>query len=720
MEKRYNVILFGIQENKEADEVVQAISVAFSITPDKARALLSKTSGTLIKKNVTAEIAKRYQTALVQAGAKAKYSPSTDSAKKLELTPIQQAKSTCPACGQPLEDEEGKEAQAVCPHCKVVIAKYVVNQQRKDEEKVVRERLERIKHVQQEEQARQRQQSEDEARRKALEDRIRKQLGLPAAINTRGRLISSAALMLFLGVGAGIGVSKLFLGETGKLPPSEMQLSIDMLNGMPALEIPTSTENQQLSDPDTQALPGASPQEQIAALSQTLIEKTIKPITNGSALMSEAPSQQIISSDLSDTATEPVNPATPPPQFTLIEKREDLEWDTYLLEQARFSADLDELKQSQQLAIAIQQPSMRYQALLFTVLGYLRLGQPENASSLLDAILDHIASISSVDHRVAIATGLVPLFVEANQPALATRVLKQTESWLTTSGVADRVAETWARLAWAQAWLGMSDSAITSLDHAVSALDQLRTDQARIEAISQLGKAFAQLSERDQADKILSQGQTLAEAIEQTATRQAALEDLARAWVEIGHLQRAVAIGQAIESPDERDRFLLALLERQALAGHSFGLPSLAEMINSVVDQAFAYALLGRTTATPEIADAHFQHAIRITDRINEPLLTKLALQASIARLQSRTNDKASVALFRRAANTLQQSNLTTAQKDASWAKLAANAARARKLAMAENYLRKIATTDVATATQADLEEVRPIITIMPERRPQS
>ncbi|MBK1647896.1 hypothetical protein CKO36_04600 [Rhabdochromatium marinum] len=713
MEQLYDVVFFGLQPDKDSAKVAQAIATAFGIPLDKAEALLKQPSGALIKKNVPATTAEQFQTRLTNAGVKANYKPSASSATKLELVPMKEKEtvSQCPACNKPVENDDNGERPLICPHCHIVFAKFEQNRQRYEEEKQIRERLERMQHIQSAEQERKRQQEEEETRKKNLEENIRKQLGLAKVINTPTGLISSATLLLFLGLGLGVVVSKLFLSEPQQLPPSDAAPALAAAGGLD-LETLASTANQ-IAAAQTAAGAGAdagagpeSPASDASIAAAVADATAAADAENGAAPPDESPAAaQQLAQDATQTVTE--TPSAPPPLG--ISPAQDLEWDAYLLSQVQTSVAQDALAQATRLAVQINDIPMRYQAQIDIVLGYQRLGQRSAADALLNSTLQNIATTPSLMRRIELATDLVPQLVRANQPILAASALAAIDPWLNAIQAPGELAQAWARKAWAEAWLGFTQDSNISLQRAVATLSDPMSATARIQAMSQLAAALFQGDARADAENILAQARTLAEDIESPQARNEALASLARTWVQGGDLPRAVDMAQGL-SAAQRDAVLLDVLQQQALGGQSFGLASVAEMIATPVAQARAYAMLGRTSADARIGEAHFQHAESISGRLKDEALMQVLLLGEIARYRSRVSGQADFTT----AEARLQGLVDDPRQEQGWELLMLNAARARDLAAAQRYLAQIKTPRVAARARGELAQVQQALAAMP------
>lgn len=708
MEQLYDVVFFGLQPDKDPAEVAQAIAKAFSVPLDKAEALINRPSGTLIKKSVPANVAEQFQRRLVNAGVKANYKPSVNSANKLELVAVEEDAESfkCPACDKPVENDDSGERPLVCPHCHIVFAKFEQNRQRREEEKLIRERLERMKHLQGAEDERKRQQEEEEARKKQLEENIRQQLGLAnKVVNSRTGLISSATLLLVLGVGLGVVVSKLFLSEPQKLPPSETPAGLAAAAGGLDLETLTQTANQIVAA-QTATIGAAPAVEPSSSVASAVAEATAEATTaaSGSGVSPPSGEASVAGTSTAESATPVISQA---PAF---DSEPDPEWDAYLLSQVNLSVAQDAFAKASRLALEIEDIRRRYQAQMDMVLGYQRRGQSNAADALLNTTLDNIATVPSLVRRVELATEIIAILVGADQPVLAARALVAAEPWLNAISSPGEQAQAWARMAWAQAWLGLTKDSDASIKRAVATLRDPMPELARVQAMSDLGEALLQRGARTDAESILAQARTLADGIEQPVARDEALAALARVWARNGNLARTVEVAQEFASSTERDQVLLDLLQQQALSGQSFGLTSVAEIITTPLDQARAYAMLGRTSADPSIGAAHFQHAESISGRLQDQALMQVRLLGEIARYRSRVSGQVD---FARAEERVQQF-AGDPQGEAGWEQLVANAARAGDLALAERYLGQITVPEVAARARSDLARVRQALAAMP------
>ncbi|MBN2886925.1 MAG: hypothetical protein JXM75_09505 [Chromatiaceae bacterium] len=710
MDKDFDVVLFGVRVGMDMQSVAQGMAEAFSISPEQALSLLQHKGAVVFKKALPSPEAKAAQQTLNYLGVKSNIRPTNTSGITLSLVPKMTVFS-CPNCGHRMEwdenDPEGKHPD-ICPQCHIVFAKHAANQDRIEEEKALRERLRKMAALRDEEEQRKAEEAAEEARKAQLEAQIRKQLGLPTALDRPWKLWSSAAATLVFGAAIGGGGAALFLAEGGRLEPDPaapgvmaagltLEQSLELLDGV----MPMAAAQQAGLGEDQLA------RFELQSLSQQIIEQAPAPlpapspaVTGSTDAVPGAParadSPSVSQSLASLGATDPVRALQ-----ALTE--EDREWDLYLQQQVLASLErTGSADRAERLAGHIRDPELRAETRARILVLSASQGRVSEADSLLGRYIMELDQRETGERRIALAARMAPILAQASTPAGIERLLTQVMAWSGELTEPGERASAWAWMAWAQAHLGQAEAADKNLRRAIITLREPLPAEVRLGINAHLAETFAQLGALEDAYRLLDENEAQARALPDTE-RDRALAAVARAWFAIGNPQRALGASQAFASQAQRDRFLFEQLQRRAYAGDFFGLPSIAGLILNPATQ--AQALLGATSPEPIDAKSYFQRAIALCDGLKDAR-EKALTRAEIARLLKRANYRQSAErLFEQSAGEV-AALAQGGARDFGWAALIAQRARALELAAAQESLDKIGLPALIEAARQDLGQV--------------
>lgn len=713
MDTLYDVILFGVQENRDIEEVAQTIAQKFSITQSKAEQLLSN-QPVVIKRSVPREAATRIEQVLTRAGARANCKPSTSSESPLELVPMEKPKLVCPECGFKIE-LEGKEPPSQCPQCGLVFAKYEKVQERQKEAAIIRERLERAQAMREEEARRQQLAREEEERRKALEAQIRKELGLPAVVDTKAKLWSSAAATLLLGVGLGASIHAILSTESGRL-------GLDTSTAQFEEQSPEQLRNALAQVSKQLVAAGFDPQHLLGAatgrssarlddLSAEIIDEISAP--PGKAGASAPGMGGVTAAGAAETPHGAAQDQTG--EYALQSGRElesaDFEWDLFIRSGIDSALRANDPAKARRLADRLPDNPDRYIAIMRIAAYYAERGQAAQADALIDAILQSIDTKASGMSRVAMLTAIVPVLAEAKMESKVTGAIEAAERSINGLHSSERPSA-WALLAAAQAKLGRENDARNSIEQARAAAKELEATESRILIASQLAEVFYHLGARGDASRILEKALVAAQQINRPLARDRAIAGVAVGLARVGEVERALEANGMQASLTRQDEVLYALLERQAASGRPFGLVSIADAIASPSVRARAFGLVGVSSHDPKLAKEYLQRGIATSEEIASAS-ERVMIQGEIARFLARTPDKgASERLFDGVSAQL-QSLEPGPDRDYGWARLATNRARALDQGNAEQALRMIEDAKIAETTRTDLAQVKDVVAIM-------
>ncbi|MBB1074554.1 hypothetical protein HUU62_09040 [Rhodoferax sp. 4810] len=707
MDQLFDVVFFGVQDDKDPIATAHTLATSFGIPIETATALVQKPAGTVIKKAVTLEVAQRYQVVMTQAGAKVNYKPCT-TGTKLELVAIEKARFTCPNCQHQLESDEGETRPDICPQCGIVFTKLQKTDQAQQEIEEIKIRLQKIKEMQDAEDQRKQQEIETEERRSLLEKRLRKEMGLPTALNTPTRLWSAATLTLLFGIAGGFLSAKLFFTE-GKLaadgsitaPPAAGAMTMETL----AMAIQSGAA-------------GTNTVEQLAVLSQAVMTQAVATDANTTATVDGAPAVLNGASDGANLVNNSADPASAvndndSARLDLLRQfgQHDPEWDALLQTHIASLMAANQVTRAEKLLSYMRDPYQLAQAQTQLIIGYTRADQVSQANMMLRKLLENSQKLATGARRIELVTSTIPLLVKAGLKVPAQQLLEQAEQWNEAIIPSGERAFGWARVAWAQAHLSLNDAASGSISQALAALDDPMSVELRMQATGQLAAVFYHLSALREAHAILNQAHTSLVDIPQASVRDLAIQQLAQAWVQIDQLERGLRVSAELSNVAQRDAFLLKTLHTRAFTNNGFGLSSLAEAISAAGDRARGYALLGRTADNAAVAADQFQRAVALASGLAAPFEQAVVL-GDIARLQSRSDRQAAAGIF---AHAEEQLRLLPAgvEADIGWGRLAENRIRALEPALAQTYVQQIKAMAVQAVARQDVQYISQVLPVL-------
>ncbi|EGV29680.1 hypothetical protein ThidrDRAFT_3124 [Thiorhodococcus drewsii AZ1] len=707
METLYDVMLYGIQEGKDRIEVARAIAKSFSMELEKADQLLEREEATLVKKGVSSDLAHRMTEALTRAGAKANCKPSIGGTGDLSLVP-KTSILVCPGCKERLEYHIDQEAPRLCPRCGLVFAKYKEAHKRKQEVEAVRTRLKLMEAGRDEDAKRKQEQEEEERNRKRLEDQLRKEMGIPAGLNKRWKFVSSAAATLILGLGAGGAATFFFLDHQGRLKSSASLALQQTSDGLGAIEGALNAEGIPGGSIDGTLSPAQQAStEDLIALSQGILEQAGVTADLG-AVIAATTTDDIRSSSTSAAggAFGQVNPRARDPDPLHRLTTQDPEWSRLIELNALDAVTAGNGALAVSLARRLPPGPERITALARIGAAARHHGQSDAAHTLTILVTDEIAPLTSPLPKIDALTRALAAYGQPEARADAAALINQTKQLALATQSAPQRAEAWARIALAEARLGMSNAARESLRQATLRLGNPMSPSQHIRIDSYLAAALFRLGSKDTAIGILDKSTSGLERISTTAEQDRARLDIADAWLRIGNLDRAIAASRGASDPRESERFLLALIQEQAFSGKFLGLASIADSITTPEHRLRAHVLLGSASERQSsAAQTHFQQGLASIKDISTES-ERRAAQAELARVLVHAGyEKTGKQMFIQLENELQQANAGP-ERDRGWAILAINRARAFEPSAAREYLSRVTDPDVQRLASRQLADI--------------
>jgi hypothetical protein len=641
-EKLYDLFVFdcGLQGD-EREEAKAKLAKLLKIKAEQVEPLLNGL-GTAVGQAVTLETAQKFHQTLTAIHIRCNYRPSTSRHANLQLAPLKPEKTlTCPACACLHQYPEDEPAPTICEKCGLVFAKYErVEQVKEERDKIKRALLaqhQRMLDAEREE----REKREQALRRAALEQQIRKELGLPKFAASRSGLMSTGAAVFVLGVSLGGG-------------------------GVIAVQAWTQTDE---SSPAAHA--GQTP----AALSQLNFERQIEQLQ---ALEAQA---------AAPTQAEALPPAADAPRHSpaletsvspllkdmLAEFEHDAEWDGFLLGRAKAAFERGALAEAMQTLAGASQAQLKAAqgaAWADWLMRQNYAAQAENLYAYLARSFEKLPA-GSADQIEALAL-LAQRQAAVGLPAQAEALLKTAEKLAASAPALAEQAVGAAALAAAQA----------SLAHAPADFRKAQAGLASIASLAErevcrvrLARIYAQAGPRMAANSLLQ------ESFESLAGMEAA----ARLHAEWGETAAALALARKLPGADGQERLLYRLLAVAMAAGHAQAAPEILDALRQPAWRARAQGLLAAAAQVP----GALENARKSAQAIASPP-EKAALLSELARIAAHGGDSGGADQLFGQAQTLADALADAASRDAALTLLAYNQARALRASAAQAHLGKI------------------------------
>lgn len=183
----YNLIFLPeLRDNVDPDEVKRNLAQTLSVDLEKVEAWYASGTPSAILKDVTDDVAERYMRAIIKCGAQCSVEPTESNAGGLSLVPKRFRTTdvfTCPSC-QYQEEVPLGETLEVCPECDLVLSKWEEHQAAEKEKEAIRRRLMRQQRLQDDRSADVERKKAELERLKKLEAEIMAELGVkpPSAL----------------------------------------------------------------------------------------------------------------------------------------------------------------------------------------------------------------------------------------------------------------------------------------------------------------------------------------------------------------------------------------------------------------------------------------------------------------------------------------------------------------------------------------------------------
>ena len=702
MSELYDVVFYGTdQEGEQLEHTKERVAKLLQLDREKLESLFGQQSGVILRSGVTQDIAQKYQLALTQAGVRCNSRPSkVDAANNLELVPLEerpaQTQFACPACGFQKKLEAGEPLPTQCEQCGVVPEKYnKASDEKNERERIKRALINRHKASVEGEQKLKEEQAA-KLRRQRLEQEIRKQLGLPRYLNSRSRLIGSVAAVLIAGVG--IGLTSVMVYKEVRTDPSSS-------GRLPSSSFPTEFEQtmqrlQAAGDGFTD-VPGLAAVAQIAALSKELESgnqdgvsghNRSSPSAGGTA--SQNQSQSLVLNMLG-------------------EMRRDREWDQFLASIVR------ELVASRQYADAYRVSSQIHgdvQRIDLSAEVAQAFASTDTTAAIIADLKTEAEGLSSPPDRVFALCRLAVHEAKAGNGAEAQQTVQGALTIADAINAADRKAVAMSRIAATWAVLGATRQSQEHFAQVNTLLAAITDVVDRVSAYAAVAQAYADAGNKSGALRMLRETRQAARNINNGGQRFGLLAEIAVYQARSGDIDGAVATAGSIEPVSSRDAVLFQTAADQLYSGHIYRAMAIVEPIETPTHEARAYALLARYqrgTELDALAQENFDRAIdSVNLMVNDD--DKAGILSEIARLRTRTGDADTTArkLFDKALLLVEDTGNASTHDIAS-ALIAKNQTRALQTVQAKKTLLTIADASIAKDVRDDIAQMDGTIAIV-------
>ncbi len=763
----YDLLLFGTTlQGAERMDAINTLAKMLKTSSGKVELMLEKKSVVLLKR-VSADVVKKYERKLTAIGFKCNTRPCNESGADLELVPLEKMQHTlgCPACGHVHKFAEGEDEPDVCASCNVVFAKY------SDNLKLEREKIKRAllakSQLAEKAQQEEKQRLQEEARRRRLEEEIRKELGLPRFVTRRKALISSAtaifAFGLILGVGGVVAYDSLNELDEEPYPMSTQAAFPGTLAGEENIQalntIPNTSPTQILANLPPEAIASLDPamltHMQVTGMLDGQTEPAVGPLTS---ITAGAETVQVISdvqeagpsagigdnsliavgdelqltfngrTDLPATSTKAGDAlsqaGTSSSEFVrkmFDDLGSDPEWDAHLLRQVYELTVKNRTESGLALMGLIHDQRLLMEGGAKLAVWLAARDRMPESDQVFEYLLQRIETLPEDNrlrvealHSIARSQAKIPgkaLIAEAT--AMKARVIAESAS--APCDQAKTSAEVFAMLS----NLGIDKAARIAHQHSHEGLRRIDGQRELLTCLGFVVKSYLRAGDRGGALVLLQDMAKGGKALELPNERDLVLQQASQLYRELGDMQAATELAGAIADPLVRNDTLYANVSDQLSNGNIGAAMTAIEVIQSPFSRARAYAMLGLSQAQDpaylKLAEESFKQAHEVAISLANPL-EKMVISAESARFASRAGRQPEAdSGFADALHLFEQ--LPDAEyRDQALAILATNQSRALRLVEAREQLLKIRDATIAQVTSEKLADSEQLLKVTNEQ----
>jgi predicted RNA-binding Zn-ribbon protein involved in translation (DUF1610 family) len=697
----YDVILLGIDSevpNRRAS--ISNIAELLGMDEAKIAYAIDNNKKAIVKQGILLEDAQNYQQQILRRGGFCNYRPVPTSGTRLELAPIEEKSEdvvfACPACNYREKVATPEDLPVNCPQCGIIPSKYNKVAALKNEREMVRRRL-LSKHQLLEQQAKDLADSQQrEARRRKLEEEVRKELGLPKALNSRIRLFGSAAFLWALGMGMGAAGFGMYAHTTSgqggylaagagehktDLGSSPQQETLRMVNDLSP--VPASFEE------ETNLMKYAFSQSGWGGINPM----ASTPSATAQALENPAPS-----------ANGPAKPARMSGKALLDEIRSDREWELFLAAEAERLAKLKQPAIAIQMAAAIHSARLKMSAFGLLAEYYLASKSKPEAENLFNIAIDSINGLPNVAERADSLGWWSRSLWDIGEKAKAQQNLEELEKLVSTLADPAEKAKGLASLASHQAHIDQRKSAESNFRQANALISAIGDPKTKLRTYAHLASCYAQSGDRTIATAILSKILSHAQRIVDGENPSGLVGEIAIAFADMGEVDYALAALDKLNAV-QKEKLLFNVTRELAYTGRPYDAMKGLEKMGTPEYQSRAAALLSllfRYRPGSRAVSASLQEKAQ-------------AAQGQIANPQAQALSRAEMARYLAHAGLAQEADewatkaMASAQtinagqeRDAAFAQLAVNYARARQITLADESVHQIKDFDIAKTVERE------------------
>lgn len=595
----FDVVIFGTDlEGIAREQAKRKLAELALCDPNQADQLL-RTDGAVVKRQATSEEARRLQQQLSQLGIKCNYRPSIATGGTFELVPVEEEEPVivCPACGHSHRVDPAVPKPEICEKCGVVFSKFEKVSEIKLEREQIKRRLLSQHQRLIDERAAEQKRLDEEARRKLLEEEIRKQLGLPKFVTTRRGIISSAAVIFGLGLFLGSGAVYLTQHEWKGSTKDSGVSAADFSQLDPTI----------LAHIQAQTLLGGG---------AGMFGQMLAADPAGGADASHAPSKANLLA------------------LMLAEINTDAEWDLFLSSRIEGLLSKGEIPVALQLAEHLRNPQLRVARGARLAEYLIKNGKTQEAEKLFNRLTNVAESLSTGEEARVEALCEIARHQESPGTTLATAQLISDHITVPASKA---VAE--AELGAAKWSLGYVEEARVAFSRANQAVSQIADPPERLLAVARTARSYARSGSRGGAASLLEDVSRGIAALPESHQRNAVLEEVMKSYAELGNVQSALQAADRVSNPVDRDKAIHALVVDELTAGRLTEAMEAADAMKTPAYQARALGFLGRVQHEQPnyqvLATASFERARTLAGAIVNPG-ERLAVTSELARFASR------------------------------------------------------------------------------------
>jgi predicted RNA-binding Zn-ribbon protein involved in translation (DUF1610 family) len=697
----YDVILLGIDaEAPNRRACISMIAELLGMDEAKIAYAIENKKKAIVKQGILLEDAQNLQQQILRRGGLCNCRPVPISSTKLELAPIEEKCEeivfTCPACNYREKVTTQADLPVNCPQCGIIPSKYNKVAALKNEREMVKKRL-LSKHQLLEQQAKDLAENQErEARLRKIEEEVRKELGLPKVLNSRMRLFGSAAFLWVLGMGMGAAGFGLYTQIT---PEREGALTL----GAAVRNTDQSSSPQQETLRMVNALPQApAPYQEETSL---MMEDFPQSGWGGINPMASTPPATVIKPENpTPSAIGPAKLARMSGKELLDEIGSDREWELFL------AAEAERLVKLKQPAIALQMVAGIHSARLkmntFGLLAeyYLATKSRPEAENLFKIAMDSIDGLPNVAERADNLGWWSRSLWDIGEKAKAQQILEELEKLVSILADPAEKAKGLASLASHQLHIDQRNSAESNFRQANALISAIGDPKAKLRTYVHLASCYALSGDRTIATAILSSILSHAKRDRDGENPPGLVGEIAIALADMGEVDYALSALDKLNAV-QREKLLFNITRELAYTDRPYDAMKGMEKMLAPEYQSRAAALLSllfRYRPGSKTVSASLQEKAQ-------------AAQGQIANPQAQALARAEMARYLAHAGLAQEADewaakaMASAQtinagqeRDAAFAQLAVNYARARQFTLADESVHQIRDLDIAKIVERE------------------